>query len=444
MRLVSTTTKTKLKLGFLLLLGSYSSIAQENSPFSRYGVGDLFPGQNIVSRGLGGLSAAYVDGQSVNFYNPASYSAHRIVTFDIGINIDNRNLKSAIPAKKFSSTNFTPSYFSLGLPLNKTKNLGAAFGLRPISKINYSQQSTSRLNGIDSIGTIYEGNGGLYQIFAGIGKRWGGLSLGFNTGYNFGRRETSTRVIPLNDTVFYYEANSRTTTTYGKAFLSAGLQYRIDLKDNSGLTFGLTSTLKQSLYAKQDVVKETFSFAQGLPDTSRITVAESIGKKGKIQLPSTYTTGLTYNKMIVDRFGNKIEKGMIGVEYETSKWSTFRSYNQPDKLVDNWQLRFGGQLVPDPMSITSYWNRVTYRVGFYTGKDYVNADGKELKVKGITLGAGLPIRKWRSLDNQFTTVNTSIEIGKRGTKVNNITENYFKLSFGVSLSDLWFQKNKFN
>jgi hypothetical protein len=100
MRLVSTTTNPKLKLGILLLLVSFTAIAQENSPFSRYGLGDLFPGQNIVNRGLGGLSSTYVDGQSINFYNPASYSANKFVTFDVGINIDNRNLKSANPVKK--------------------------------------------------------------------------------------------------------------------------------------------------------------------------------------------------------------------------------------------------------------------------------------------------------------------------------------------------------
>lgn len=444
MRLVSTTITPKLKLGILLLLGSYNTIAQENSPFSRYGIGDLFPGQNIVSRGLGGLSSTIVDGQSINFYNPASYGAQKAVTFDIGINIDNRNLKSANPLNKYSSTNFTPSYVSIGLPLNRVKNLGFAFGLRPVSKINYSIQDVKRLPGIDSVGTIYQGNGGLYQLFAGIGKRWGGLSIGFNTGYSFGRKETNTRVVFLNDTVFNYESNSRTTTTFGKAFLSGGLQYRFDLKNNSGLTIGFTSAFKQSLKAKQDVIRETFSFSQGLPDTSRVTVSESINNGGTIEIPSTYTTGLSYNKLIVDRLGNRIEKAMIGIEYETAKWSEFRFYNQPDKLINNWQFRVGAQWIPDPLSISSYWNRITYRLGFYTGKDYSNADGNELKVKGLTLGAGLPIRKWRSFDNQYTIINTAVEVGKRGSKDNNITENYFRLSFGLSLSDVWFIKNRYN
>ena len=31
----------------------------ENSPYSRYGLGDVIPSQNILTRGMGGMSAAY-------------------------------------------------------------------------------------------------------------------------------------------------------------------------------------------------------------------------------------------------------------------------------------------------------------------------------------------------------------------------------------------------
>lgn len=434
MRLVSTTINPKLKLGFLLLLGSLTTIAQENSPFSRYGIGDLFAGQNIVNRGLGGLSAPYADGQSINFYNPASYSSNKVVTFDIGLNVDNRNLKSENPLNKFSSTNFTPSYFAIALPINAKRNLGAAFGLRPISRINYSVQEIKRLPGIDSIGTIYEGNGGLYQIFAGMGKRWGGLSVGFNTGYNFGRKETNTRVVPLNDTVFYYESNSRTTTNYGKVFFSGGVQYRIATGKTSALTLGVSTNLKQSLNAKQDVMRETFSTSSGRSDTARVTAFEALDQKGTIEIPSSFTAGLSFGS----------PNGLIGFEYETSKWSDFKFYGQPDKLSDYWQFRLGGQFIPNPNSVTNYWSRVTFRGGVNFGTDYIDADGKGLKTSGVSVGASLPIRKWRSFDNQYTNINIAIEVGKRGSKDNNITENYFRFSVGFSLSDIWFIPRRYD
>ena len=58
---------------------------------------------------------------------------------------------------------------------------------------------------------LYEGDGGLYQAFAGIGKSWGGLSVGINTGYMFGRKENTTRAIPIDSVLTY---KSKFVNTY--------------------------------------------------------------------------------------------------------------------------------------------------------------------------------------------------------------------------------------
>ncbi|HRF27774.1 MAG TPA: hypothetical protein PKW54_10550, partial [Ferruginibacter sp.] len=42
----------------LTILSSFPTLAQENSPYSRYGLGDIVPNQNVVNRGMGGLSIA--------------------------------------------------------------------------------------------------------------------------------------------------------------------------------------------------------------------------------------------------------------------------------------------------------------------------------------------------------------------------------------------------
>src|SRR3982751_1773804 len=89
------------------LFGSSHAFSQDNSPYSRFGLGDLVPNTNINMRGMGGVSAAYVDpyGTSINFTNPATYgsfwalkspTSKRIdqgrAVLDVGINIDNRTL----------------------------------------------------------------------------------------------------------------------------------------------------------------------------------------------------------------------------------------------------------------------------------------------------------------------------------------------------------------
>src|SRR5688500_6333303 len=89
-----------------LLIVTHKIAAQENSPYSRYGLGNTVPNTNVVNRGMGGVSAAFADPFSVNFNNPASYSAFQAqleqgskklqygrVLLDAGINIENKALR---------------------------------------------------------------------------------------------------------------------------------------------------------------------------------------------------------------------------------------------------------------------------------------------------------------------------------------------------------------
>src|SRR5688500_524568 len=98
MPLASSTMHRKFTLLVILALASGVLHAQtENSPYSRYGLGDQLPSQNIMSRGIGGVSAAYADIISVNFTNPASYSKLKRATLDFGVEYDSRTLSVIDP-----------------------------------------------------------------------------------------------------------------------------------------------------------------------------------------------------------------------------------------------------------------------------------------------------------------------------------------------------------
>ena len=54
---------------------------------------------------------------------------------------------------------------------------------------------------------------------------------------------------------------------------------------------------------------------------------------------------------------------------------------------------------------------------------------------GMNFGLGLPVG--------LSRINLGVEFGKKGTTSNNlIEENYFNLSVGLSLNDIWFKKRK--
>lgn len=457
MRSVSTTlirlSLTFIVTGFTLL----NANAQENSPFTRYGLGDFHNGFHAISRAMGGLGAAYSDGlnnnvgQAINFMNPATYSNFFMVSYDLGLTIDTRNLRSENPSGKFRSNYFYPSYLGVGVPLKRSKGLGMAFGLRPLSRISYSVVSRERTAG-DSLATIYEGTGGLNQAFVGIGKKWKNLSVGFNTGFNFGRREISTKKIFINDTTFYYQSNSSTITNFNSLFLNTGFQYEFSVgkktneqaksTSNYLVRIGGTVSLSQSMSASQDQKRETYTESQ-VGDITIDSVYNVNNIKGTIEMPGTYAGGITLHKTVTNNRG-VFEMWSIGAEYTTTQWSKYRFYNQADQLANSWQFKVGAQLSPDPLTGRNYWSNVNYRIGAFFGKDYVNADGNGLKHIGFSLGAGLPIKKWNNYDRQFTVLNTALQFGKRGSGVNNITESYFQFTLGMSLTDIWFQKRRYD
>ena len=90
----------------VFFIGSFQPVfSQDNSPYSRYGIGDLVPPLHITNRGMGGITAGYTDVFSINFANPASYSSFQAIReqkskklisgraiLDVGLNFETRTL----------------------------------------------------------------------------------------------------------------------------------------------------------------------------------------------------------------------------------------------------------------------------------------------------------------------------------------------------------------
>ncbi|HUR10434.1 MAG TPA: hypothetical protein VM012_03655 [Flavitalea sp.] len=434
MRSVSTICKKVLfSFTVFFLCTFYLSAQTENSPYSRYGIGDILSPQNILSRGMGGVSAAYYDIQSVNFLNPASYSRLKLTTLDIGLGIDSRTIRSVNPPRKFSAASPNISYVQLGVPLNKKKNWGMNFGLRPLTRISYKIERNERLAGVDSMHTLFEGNGGSYEVYAGTGIGIKNFSVGINVGYLFGSKDYSTRrtFIPDSADVFYYRSNHETKANYGGIFLNAGVQYAIKMNKSTWLRLGAFGNMKHTLNATKDIIRETYTESEsGRKQIDSVAIEKNLD--GEVIYPSSYGFGFMIDKA---------NKWMFGVDYTTSKWSDYRFFNEKDFVQNSWQLHVGGQIVPNSGDSKNYWSHVNYRAGFSVGKDYVVVD-KDLPVWSFSLGAGLPMRK-AAYTNQFTMINTSFEFGQRGNKDNLIRENFFRVSIGFTLSDVWFLKSKY-
>jgi hypothetical protein len=434
---------------------SATAVAQENSPYSRYGLGDVSPNQNIVTRSMGGISAAYSDYQSVNFINPSAYgnlsfirdpklarTSLRNTIFDIGAEVDTRTLKSTTPLNKFTSTNLIISYLQLGIPIKMKKAnrkgifLGAGFGLKPVSKINYKIYKTERVSGVDSLATLYEGSGGLNEVNVGFGLRYKQFNIGFNTGYRFGNRDFSTKLLLINDTVNYYRSNSANKSTFGGTFLTIGTQYEIYMKSTAIIRLGAYGSLSKKLKATQTETRETFT-TDGSGNPFRIDSVYEKKSTGTVNYPASIGFGITYS--------DSANHWLVGVDIEKTFWSKYEFIGQKDKVQDNWKVRLGGEFFPAKVNtpIKKYFNFVRYRAGFYYGNDYINV-GSTLPEYGFTFGAGFPLKLRKTFyETQASYLNTAIEIGSRGNRSNNIRESMVRISVGFSLSDLWFNRSKY-
>ena len=345
------------------------------------------------------------------------------------------------------------------MPISKAKKIGFAFGLRPLTQINYSVNdfdpyiSTDKI--IDSIYTNYKGEGGINQVFLGLGKSWKNLSIGMNTGYNLGRKKIDVvKALLYNiDSSSFYQSLSTTNTSFGGVFLNLGIQGEFSLsssinsvtKDKSEytLSYGGTYTLDQKLSGKQDILRSngTFTSSQETPVDTALYQKDI---SGKVELPSTITSGIALHKKITTVRGS-YDQWVIGLELNQSNWRDgYRFYGATDQVRNATMFRAGAQLSPNPFAFENYWSTVTYRFGVFSGKDYININNNGLNVQGLTMGLGLPIRKYRSYDYQFTLLNLALQMGQRAGGASNFKENFVQFTVGYSLSDVWFNKRKYD
>ena len=75
MQLAKATIRNASILFTLTLYIINHSQAQTNSPYSRYGLGDLVNHSPIFARGMGGISTAISSAKYINADNPASYAS---------------------------------------------------------------------------------------------------------------------------------------------------------------------------------------------------------------------------------------------------------------------------------------------------------------------------------------------------------------------------------
>lgn len=391
----------------------------ENSPYSRYGLGEQRAGINTMLRGMGSISSAYANPFAVNTDNPASYASLKLTTYEAGGEGRSRTVSTG--TEKYSTGYATLTHLNVGIPVGK--HLGMSFGLRPETSVFYDLADTLNRPGIGNSIINYKGKGSINYGFIGFGGKYKGLSLGFNFGYMFGTINNDMQLAKLDDTAKVNDAIFINSTKIGGVYWKAGAMYETKLNKKLGLRLGSTLALSQKLAASRDL----YALSVG---TYVDTASFSTNVKNDYTLPMSYSFG-------AQLLGT--DKWVVGLDYTGTQWSQFRNFGQLDSVQDNtMKIAVGGEFTPNATALRKYFQRVTYRLGFYYGTDYVRLRNVDMNYYAVTGGVSLPFR--RTTDR----IHLALEVGQRGTTTSGLLkENFVRFGLGISLNDKWFVKSRY-
>jgi len=408
----------------LSLLFSLTSLAQEgtSSPYSFYGIGDIKFKGAVDTRSMGGLTV-FPDSIHLNLQNPAHLAGLKLTSFAVGGTYANTKFQSETADGKARRTSL--DYLAVGIPVGK---LGIGFGLIPYSSVGYKIQSLTEGN--SPTFSRYSGVGGVNKVFAGAGyKITKQLNLGASIQYNFGTIETTN--LRYQESVQYGTRENNLSDLQGFN-LDFGLSYQRKLTEKlslfSSVTYSPESKLKLDNSRTIDLIQFLSTGTTSVIQREDIDVANT-----EIKIPSKWSFGTGIGEM---------KKWMFGGEVTLINNSVMSNrFNDIDEATFENSTRYvlGGYFIPNYNSYSGYFKRIVYRAGLRYENTGLVLQNKSITDAAMNVGFGLP------LSGTFSNININFEYGKRGTKYYNLVEeNYFNISIGLSLSDKWFIKRKFD
>ena len=282
-----------------------------------------------------------------------------------------------------------------------------------------------------SIVDRYRGEGGVNTAFLTFGfKVFKKIGVGITTNYEFGNlNHITTRFLEDVELATRIESNSSLSginNVYSLLFRE---------KISKQLTFHATYILSQefNLGSNNTQTLSTYSVTnQYGGDVEEIDLASMNLEKTEITVPKSQTIGL----------GLGVEtKWFVGAEFQQKDGGGLDNKLFSLENVDfqkGSRFSLGGFYIPKYDSFTSYFSTIVYRAGLRIEDTGLNIQGQAIKEVGFNFGFGIPFQG-------FSNLNLGFEIGKRGTTNSGlIEENFFSVRLGMSWSDLWFVKNKYN
>ena len=177
---------------------------KSNSPFSRFGLGDVQRQGFATQSAMGGVGLAYANPHIANEMNPASLGALRFASYQVGVDVS-RDVLSGDGVEN-DGINGNLGYLSLAFTTRNTLNdlldarkrrtrYATQLAVTPYATQGYSIQTSGQQPEIGTVVNTFIGTGGFYRLRSAhaleIDRR---LRLGVSASYLFGRTSAQNRV----------------------------------------------------------------------------------------------------------------------------------------------------------------------------------------------------------------------------------------------------------
>ncbi|MES2417307.1 MAG: outer membrane protein transport protein [Bacteroidota bacterium] len=434
--------KLKYTLVIALFIASIAANAQVTiqSPYSKFGVGNIKGSLLPQFRAMGGISTAVYKNtnfNNINMQNPASYAGINTTTLDMGMRGGFTELKNSSQTE--SSFNASLSHVAMAFPISGLRG-ALSFGILPYSELGYNFKSTGKIgtttDNQKTVDYIYHGEGGLTKAYIGFGTQLGDhFRIGANAEYLFGNL-TESRSTQFMEDPLSLSSRMQDKNSVGGVGFSYGLQYDFRLSSKTSLVLGYSGSSASKINSTKSNIVTIYQVDQtGNEQPAIDTLFLTENKPANLKLPLIHNFGITLQKN---------DKWLIGADYRMGKWSQLSIDNVNQDLQDTHGFSVGGQITPDFSAINNYFDRVDYRLGFQYDKTYIQMNNQDIKQMAITFGVGLPLSSYAR--GAIYKMNLTAELGKRGT-INNslLQERYINFHLGFTLNDSsWFRRFKFD
>ncbi|MEM6763717.1 MAG: hypothetical protein AAF824_16480 [Bacteroidota bacterium] len=418
----------------MLILGGTTLLAQELtiSPYSRYGIGDIQGNINARNAAMGGISIATDNYFSINRQNPGSFADLVYTTLDISGFGQYSSLRSDIT----NEDQVTAGFQNIGLGFSSNRKVILVMGFAPYSIVGYNVNSLRENIAVGDTTfselANYQGQGGLNQVYGGIGVRLlkRKLRVGASFNFNFGRTEYSSEATLNTGATNFLPARFDEDIYLSGPGASFGGMYVIDsIKGTDGvfLRLGASMDIQSTLEgSRQTFLVNSFDPTSTLNDTIR-------DQEGDVILPLRIGVGAMIHKPA---------RWSLGADFVYQDWSTFEYFDDDVDLGADWRVSVGGEWTPNYES-NKYFNRVSYRFGGYVKQSYILFEEEAVNDVGVTFGFALPsaLKATNRFDRgrASSRINMSFIFGRRGNLNSQpLEELYARFQLGVTLNDTWF------